>query len=433
MGHNAKRQGEKPSGGTPESAFASVRATVDLKACLVALDTSVLLAPYETSTETLEAIRKLYALLRKEERLLIPANVAREFARNRPNVIARLWKRAKDAQSLSLGRFEPSPVLHELPAYVEAAAALRKANDALKGFRDAAHRLQREIEGWRRADPVLDTYEKIFSAETIVELSLSDAEIQAERQRRFNADIPPGNRDASKKDGGAGDLINWLTLIEASRDRQRDMVFVTGEKKADWFHQAEKEPVFPRVELLDEFRKETDGKSVDIVSLSDFLKAFGAKESIVREVERAEEDPELTTAAKQLQMSTLAAMIGERLQAVDRSVGVTMTLGSRLDMLVERSPVTYGVLIRYLSSLGDIVLALKAAMYQIECDEVLIVLIAPEAIAQQIAIEMQTSAAQKGHSVVVLAHVANGLRVLATQTRAPYLLNAFPPAYTLRF
>ena len=67
-----------------------VRAVADNSTALVVLDTNVLLAPYRTSTGALGEIAKVYGMLQKERRLLVPGQVAREFARNRPNLVSRL-------------------------------------------------------------------------------------------------------------------------------------------------------------------------------------------------------------------------------------------------------------------------------------------------------------------------------------------------------
>jgi hypothetical protein len=50
---------------------------------LVALDTNVLLLPYEISQDDLQAIADVYAKLAKEDRLFLPSRVAREFAKHR--------------------------------------------------------------------------------------------------------------------------------------------------------------------------------------------------------------------------------------------------------------------------------------------------------------------------------------------------------------
>ena len=53
--------------------------------CLFILDTNVLLKLYETNTEDLNEVKKIYLKLIKENRLFIPGQVIREFIDNRPN------------------------------------------------------------------------------------------------------------------------------------------------------------------------------------------------------------------------------------------------------------------------------------------------------------------------------------------------------------
>src|SRR5580704_7524154 len=50
---------------------------------IIVLDTNTLLLPYVTGSKTLTEIKATYKKLLEEERLIIPARVAREFADNR--------------------------------------------------------------------------------------------------------------------------------------------------------------------------------------------------------------------------------------------------------------------------------------------------------------------------------------------------------------
>lgn len=273
-------------------AFASVRSDVDLDSALVVLDTNVLRSPYRTSTSALDEIKRIYTKLRSENRLLIPGQVAREFARNRPNVVAGLYKAVRDARSLSInGRYDAPPVLHQLPAHKDAAKELEKARAAVIACRAALESLSDTIASWQRADPVLDVYGSLFDSSIIRELSLEPTAIDLIRKTRYDAKVPPGYKDRGKDDGGDGDLVIWLTILEAASAVKRDAVFVTEETKEDWFHRAETEPVFPRYELGIEFSAVTSGKAFNLLSLSKLLNALGAKEAVVQEVEMQERAP----------------------------------------------------------------------------------------------------------------------------------------------
>ena len=56
------------------------------------LDTNTLLVPYTTSKESLKQIEETYKTLIGQERLVIPAQVAREFAKNRASKIGEVFQ-----------------------------------------------------------------------------------------------------------------------------------------------------------------------------------------------------------------------------------------------------------------------------------------------------------------------------------------------------
>ena len=58
--------------------------------CIVVLDTNALLVPYGISKNSLSQIANTYRILAEAKRLIIPGQVAREFAKNRPVKIAEI-------------------------------------------------------------------------------------------------------------------------------------------------------------------------------------------------------------------------------------------------------------------------------------------------------------------------------------------------------
>ena len=58
-------------------------------------------------------------------------------------------------------------------------------------------------------------------------------------------------------------------------------MFVSGDNKADWWHKSDKKGIYPRFELVDEFREKTGGKSFHILSLSQLLSSLDAPEEII--------------------------------------------------------------------------------------------------------------------------------------------------------
>ena len=66
------------------------------------------------------------------------------------------------------------------------------------------------------------------------------------------------------------------------------LIFISADEKSDWWHQSNKEGLYPRFELVDEFRRETNGKSFHILSLSKLLQIFNASSAVIDSVAATE-------------------------------------------------------------------------------------------------------------------------------------------------
>ncbi len=274
-----------------ERAFAPVTNAPDLTTALIVLDANVLLAPYQTSSAALKAIERVYAQLREQGRLVVPAQAAREFAKRRPSLVAELVEGLNRASGISLSlKYEAPPVLRELDTFKAASQELETAKIALREYRKRLAELAAEVMQWDRSDPVLKAYHQVFDASVVQEVAQDAEAIETTRKARFARDIPPGYKDKGKEDGGIGDLIIWLTILECAVKASKDVVFVTEEKKADWFHRAGDQPVFPRYELALEFEEATSGRSFCCMTLSKVLETFGVASKIVEEVREVEAD-----------------------------------------------------------------------------------------------------------------------------------------------
>jgi len=88
--------------------------------CLFVLDTNALVLPYTTSSESVDEIKKVYTQIIKEKRLFVPGQVAREFAKTRPEklkeLFSKLTRKRSKTQNLYDGKF---PLLNGLPEYDE--------------------------------------------------------------------------------------------------------------------------------------------------------------------------------------------------------------------------------------------------------------------------------------------------------------------------
>ncbi|WP_146037246.1 PIN-like domain-containing protein [Novosphingobium guangzhouense] len=260
--------------------------------CIVVLDANVLLFPFEMQSASVTEIEKVYTRLAKEGRLIIPGQAAREFYKNRSGKIAAI----ADAVDGFVERakkpvFDKTiPLLEDDKDYAEAKALaveiINKGKDIVKKLSAVNERLKDEVGG----DRVSSIYRKVLT-DCVCELNLNEeqrAEIKAEVARRAQLEIAPGFKDHGKEDGGVGDYIIWKTILREAKQRGAHCIFVTEEKKPDWF--VKRKGAFqPRPELLDEFRAETLGKSVHLIPLSGLLSVFKASDEVVQEVQELEE------------------------------------------------------------------------------------------------------------------------------------------------
>ena len=130
-------------------------------------------------------------------------------------------------------------------------------------------------------DGILERISSIFDNRIGAPLDASAIEeILKHGPDRMNANIPPGYKDYPKhktpktdyeKRSNFGDYILWRQLIEHSRSSGKPLVFVTDERKEDWWLFIKGRTIGPRTELIDEFHKET-GQKILIYRPEQFLK-----------------------------------------------------------------------------------------------------------------------------------------------------------------
>lgn len=278
----------------PDASMAFAFERRDLSRCIddcdVVLDTNVLLLPYRAARDSLDEIAKVLAPLRDQHRLFIPGQVAREFARNQPHKLGELYSalhlQASQAQAPNPQRY---PLLESTPEYEALLKAAEELREAKARYTEATQAVTATIKAWGGNDPVLKVFRDLFTPNTVRDPPFDEEATLAEMERRYDLDIPPGYKDSRKPDGGIGDFLIWLTIEDIGRDRKRPLVFVTGEEKGDWHHRSSKTPFLPRYELVDEYRRASDGAQLFIVHLSDLLALLQAEVDTVAEVRQEEE------------------------------------------------------------------------------------------------------------------------------------------------
>jgi len=255
----------------------------------VALDTNVLLLPYGAGASSLTQIVKIFEGLKKNHRLFIPAQVVREFVRNRPTKLAELYHQISDQVSkINVPNTFSYPILESVPEFDELKEKIVELAELKKQTKLLSESVRGSIKKWGWNDPVSQAYRPIFTSDSVVEIEINREQTLDEMTQRYALKIPPGYKDASKPDKGIGDFLIWKTLLKIGRDNQKDTVFVSGDAKADWFHGSGGSGFIPRYELQAEYKRESCGCDLYIIPLSKLLELLHAQSGSVDEVKTEE-------------------------------------------------------------------------------------------------------------------------------------------------
>ncbi|WMI72159.1 PIN-like domain-containing protein [Aminobacterium sp. MB27-C1] len=122
-------------------------------------------------------------------------------------------------------------------------------------------------------DGILDRI--LFDFDTKVGAELSEKEKEEnvkEAKLRFEQKIPPGYMDSKKDNGNKyGDYFIWEEIISEAKERKMPVMFISDDKKDDWWEKGEKsKKIGPRYELIKEL-KDLSGQRFYMSSMENFL------------------------------------------------------------------------------------------------------------------------------------------------------------------
>ncbi|WP_148314181.1 PIN domain-containing protein [Sorangium cellulosum] len=256
--------------------------------CCVVLDTNVLLVPFDVGKDSLEQLRRTYQKLAKQKRLIVPGHVAREFARNRASKLVDLYKSLSQKRNFSQLQKGTYPLLEGLPAYTELGKLEVEIDRLLRSYKDAVDRVLDLVSEWNWNDPVSQMYAELFVGDVVYDPEFDAGELAQDLAYRQQHKIPPGYKDAAKEDNNAGDLLIWHTILRLAKSRSKNVLFVSHDKKSDWWHRSDGRALYPRYELVDEFRRLSGGGTFHVAELSRLMALYGASDDVVSEVKREE-------------------------------------------------------------------------------------------------------------------------------------------------
>ena len=233
-----------------------------MQAGLVTPDTNVLLSLYRFQAGARD---ELFGALEKlGNRLWIPHQVGLEFHRNRLNVIAEQEAYFSKMEQEFNAAFDG---LREKVRAFRARIAVDKGKIAQ--VEDSIQDLQKllaTVMNWasdgsldmsdHASDAVLARLESLLGNRVGGPMEPKELEeAKKEAKRRADAGIPPGYKDKAKPDP-TGDYLVWRQLMTESKDRNLPVVFVTDDRKEDWYRREHGMTLGARYELREEMMAE---------------------------------------------------------------------------------------------------------------------------------------------------------------------------------
>ncbi|MGE1095572.1 PIN domain-containing protein [Bacillus altitudinis] len=272
---------------------------------IIVLDTNVLLNLYRYTKETSEQILKL--LNKYKDNLWMPHQVGLEYHYNRKSVILeqrgsndkvcdafeKIPKKVKEFLDSDLSRYKKRHIndveflVKEIKTVIEGKVKdlknISEKDDLLK--EDLIRSEINELYKNRVGDPYTEDELKV---------------IMVDADDRFSKNIPPGYKDLKDKKGirfyngvqiqnKYGDYILWRQVLDYAKKNKSSVIFLTDEKKEDWWYEAKGRTIGPRIELLNEFSFHSK-KSFYMFSSLGFIEVKGGlDQSAVSEVKKVSE------------------------------------------------------------------------------------------------------------------------------------------------
>lgn len=225
---------------------------------LILFDTNVLLNLYRYSDTTRETIIDLISKF--SEKIFLPHQAALEYNRNRYEVIAEQEKAYKEFLN-KISQIQQDLQSTNKPPFLSSSID-SKLNKVFDNVSNEVEESIKKYNDFLKEDPIYNKLSELFKDKITEEFSLEDLDkIYKEGEHRYNLKIPPGFEDEKTKEGNRkyGDLVLWKQIIRLGKEKQKDIILITDERKIDWWWKIKDgRNMGPRHELVEEIFKESN-------------------------------------------------------------------------------------------------------------------------------------------------------------------------------
>lgn len=243
---------------------------------IVVLDANILLNLYRYTKSTREEFLEILNGIRNKT--WIPHQVAIEYLTNRTNVILDQERDFKDqSEAINEGKKVAVEKIKEKLTSIK--KPFRKIDlDEIKDRIDVFfEKLIKDVVvnnentvNFNDDDIILRNFKRIFKGRIGPSYGVDELEeIYTNGEKRYQENQPPGYEDSKDKQkeyrlykdttikSEYGDLIVWKQIIDKAKEDNKPVIFITDDRKPDWWKEVRGQIKGPREELLNEFFHET--------------------------------------------------------------------------------------------------------------------------------------------------------------------------------
>lgn len=256
--------------------------------CYFVFDANALLNLYRYTKETRDEMLKILEEIK--DRLWMPHQVGLEFHYNRANVIleqkAIYGKVCKEINEQANGfinkinsdfqKIKSHPNINIREIISEIQKTINNKVEEIESY-------EKEHPNFLEEDDILETLNKLYEDKVGDSYTQNELNIiYEEGENRYKKKYPPGFEDEREKKGKTkeyngiiyndqyGDLVVWKQMIKKAAEDKKPIVFITDDRKEDWWRKEKGQTIGPRIELLNEFKREV-GYSFYMYGPSQFM------------------------------------------------------------------------------------------------------------------------------------------------------------------
>jgi RNA polymerase sigma factor (sigma-70 family) len=223
------------------------------------LDANVLLNIYRYSAKTREELLDIFSTISSQ--LWLPYQAAKEYHANRIGVITEQIQAYGQPEKLLNETYSKLKAMFQSrkhPFIENSEAVLNELSESFKGIKarmnTSCEMEMNFVKDNFECDEVKDRITKLFSERVGSPYDYKKLEIlNKEAEERFDKKTPPGYEDKKKDgDGKFGDYILWSQIIDYAKELNKPILFITSDRKKDWWLINEGQTIGPRPELINE-------------------------------------------------------------------------------------------------------------------------------------------------------------------------------------